>query len=82
MAVVARVVYLVMERKMLWRSTLPYSPAPDWLAGCCAEPPSDVSVSTSMGVLLRKASIMPKAAFEPMNRPWPMMAAGLPVARP
>ena len=82
MAVVARVVYLVMERKIFCRSTLPYSPAPDWLAGCWAEPPSEVSVSTSMGVLLRKASMMPKAALEPMNKPCPMMAAGLPVARP
>ena len=61
---------------------LPYSPAPDWLAGRCAEPPSDVSVSTSIGDELSIASIIPKEALEPMNSPCPMTTAGLPVARP
>ena len=78
---VASVVYLVIDRKMLCRSMLPYSPAPDWFAGCCPTPPSDVSVSTSMGLLLSMASMIPKAALEPMKSPWPMMTAGFPVAR-
>ena len=71
-----------MALNMDWRSMLPYSPAPDWLAGRCAAPPSEVSVMTSMGELLSMASIIPKAAFDPMNKPWPMIAAGFPAARP
>src|SRR5918996_3036137 len=82
LGLVARVVYLVMDLNMVGRSMLPYSPAPDWLAGCWAEPPSEVSVSTSMGELLSIASMMPKLALEPMNSPCPMTTAGLPVARP
>ena len=42
LGVVARVVYLVMERKMFSRSMLPYSPVPDWFAGCWPTPPSEV----------------------------------------
>ena len=78
----ASVVYLVIARKMAGRSMLPYSPAPDWFAGCCADPPSEVSVTTSIGELLSIASMMPKLALEPMNSPCPITAAGLPVARP
>ena len=64
------------------RSMLPYSPDPDWLAGCWAMSPSEVSVRTTMGELLSWASMMPKDAFEPIKRPWPMTTAGRPVARP
>ena len=78
---VASVVYFVIDRKMLCRSMLPYSPAPDWFAGCCPTPPSDVSVSTSIGLLLSIASMMPNDAFDPMNSPCPMITAGFPVAR-
>ena len=79
---VAKVVYLVIALKIVGRSMLPYSPAPDWLAAWKATPPSEVSVSTSMGELLSIASMMPNEALEPMNSPWPMMAAGFPVALP
>ena len=51
------------------RSMLPYSPDPDWFAGCWAMSPSEVSVSTTMGELLSWASMMPKDAFEPIKRP-------------
>ena len=53
---VAKVVYLVIALKIVGRSMLPYSPAPDWLAAWKATPPSEVSVSTSMGELLSIAS--------------------------
>ena len=69
LGLVARVVYLVMDLKMDCRSMLPYSPAPDWLAGRWAAPPSDVSVITNMGELLSMASMMPNVALEPMNSP-------------
>ena len=82
LGLVATLVYLVIPLMMAGRSMLPYSPAPDWLAGCWAEPPSEVSVSTSIGELLSIASIMPKLALEPINSPWPITTAGLPVARP
>ena len=82
MPLVASVVYLVMVLKMAVMSMLPYSPAADWLAGCMATPPSEVSVITTMGELLSMASIMPKEALEAMKSPWPMMTAGFPVALP
>ena len=82
LGLVANVVYLVIDLNMDWRSMLPYSPEPDWLAGRWAAPPSEVSVITSIGELLSMASMIPKVAFEPMNSPWPMIAAGFPAARP
>ena len=82
MGLAARAVYLLMDLKMFGRSMLPYSPAPDWLAGRWADPPSEVSVSTSIGELLSMASMIPKEALEPMNRPCPITTAGLPVALP
>ena len=80
--VVATVVYFVIALKMAGRSMLPYSPAPDWFDGCCARSPSDVSVSTTIGELLRNDSMMPNVAFDPMNSPCPMITAGRPVMRP
>ena len=65
----ATAVYLVMDLNMLGRSMLPYSPDPDWLAACMPTPPSEVSVRISMGELLSIASMIPKEALEPMNRP-------------
>ena len=82
LGVVATVVYFVIALKIAGRSTLPYSPAPDWFDGCCASSASDVSVSTSIGELLRNDSMIPNVAFDPMNSPCPMITAGRPVMRP
>ena len=76
-------VYLHMDLKMLGRSMLPYSPAPDWLAGRWAAPAVGGVGQHQHGRAAEHGFHNSEGGrLEPMNSPCPITTAGLPVARP